>query len=244
MFEIYLVNLDRFDEEKVTLSPFLEEKKEQFKSQKKQKEWKLSQWLRYFIFSKKLEITTKALVFSQKESGRPFLLDSHYDFNISHSNHWLVMAIADDSWQIGIDIETINQKRSLIDIANSYYADLEIAQLNDQPEDLKLDYFYLLWTLKEARLKCDGQGIANGLKDTYFLIDKKEKTKKTNQKIIRPQGKAKGFSYISFQADKSHIASFCVNVSKPLDLSAIHFYEIFDNKTIKQVDKTLIAVSG
>ena len=74
-------------------------------------------------------------------------------FNLSHSGHYVVMAVSD--CPVGIDIEQIHPvKDSLINILNTD----EKAFVHKHKEPYRA--FFHLWTRKESLMKCTGEGIA------------------------------------------------------------------------------------
>lgn len=99
-------------------------------------------------------------LFSYTTSGKPIL--THYPkihFNMSHCNEAVLCAI--DTKPIGVDIETIK----------AY--DKELAQYTMNPKELEIIEnsscpeveFTRFWTMKEAVLKCSGEGISNNIKE-------------------------------------------------------------------------------
>ena len=130
-----------------------------------------SQWIRYFILSNMLECGFSDLVFEQNENGRPFLINSsNIDFNISHSNDYIILAISFDS-KVGIDIEIISKKISILGIAEKYFSTQEYHWLSSLPKDKLTYWFYKIWTYKESCLKLTGEDMFVGLKKFIFSVD-------------------------------------------------------------------------
>jgi 4'-phosphopantetheinyl transferase len=95
--------------------------------------------------------------------GKPQLQHSALQFNISHSQEWLAIAIA--KMPIGIDIENSHKatQRPWLALAKRFFTQEEHYFLSQQtPERLSAE-FYRLWTQKEAVLKTHGGGISAGL---------------------------------------------------------------------------------
>ncbi|MCF6767457.1 4'-phosphopantetheinyl transferase superfamily protein [Thiotrichales bacterium 19S11-10] len=205
----------------------------QFKSNKRQKEHNLSQMLRYDILSKYLGIDKKKLKFQKGDNNRPFILnDQGIDFNISHSRQWLVIAITDQG-KIGIDIETISPKRSFLAIAKQFFSAIEVDFLSSLSEADCQYYFYLIWTLKEARLKATGEGISNQLKETNFVIEKNK---------IKPVQQV-GFHYFSFKINNENILSVCLEKDQKIMPSTINTYQWRANGNLVKENFKLIAIS-
>ena len=91
---------------------------------------------------------------SLDQYGRPFI-DHKIDFNISHSEGYVVCAITDQG-RLGIDIERITP----IELS-----DFEKYMTSDQWEIIRKSGnsykgFYDYWTIKESVLKADGRGFS------------------------------------------------------------------------------------
>jgi 4'-phosphopantetheinyl transferase len=89
------------------------------------------------------------------EFGRPYL-ENHPNFNISHSENYLVCAIAKDA-QIGIDVEELKEI-NFQGLSKRYFHKNE-QQLIENKRD-----FFEIWTRKEAILKAHGCGLRIELK--------------------------------------------------------------------------------
>ncbi|WP_295668648.1 4'-phosphopantetheinyl transferase superfamily protein [uncultured Mucilaginibacter sp.] len=86
------------------------------------------------------------------EFNRPFF-ESNLDFNIAHSNNYVVCAITTHG-RIGIDIERVNP----IHITD-YKGILANSELTNITNSTAIyETFYRVWTKKEAIVKADGRG--------------------------------------------------------------------------------------
>jgi len=98
---------------------------------------------------------------------------SGVSFNYSHSGDFIVYAFcrwADTPVDIGVDVEHCLRRNALQKIAKRYFTVAEVAALDALPELEKADYFFQLWTLKEAYLKARGEGIYLGLGNIDFSL--------------------------------------------------------------------------
>ena len=102
--------------------------------------------VRYAI-CKSLGAKNRDLIFDTNEYGKPILQEpTGINFNISHSGDCVVCAV--DNNAVGIDVETI--KPIDLKIAERFFSKDEYLSLINRPEEAKLKYFYMLWTLKES----------------------------------------------------------------------------------------------
>lgn len=122
--------------------------------------------------------------------GKPYLIyPTKIFFNISHSGNWAIGAIADAP--LGIDIEYIKRERNYKEIIYRFYTDIERQYiLSDQNEDVQIERFYQIWTLKESYIKADGRGLNIPLKsfgvvsksNTQYLVEDDWEYKKYSSK--------------------------------------------------------------
>ncbi len=128
----------------------------------------ISQWLRCHVFETYWNIQQPT--FEKTDQGRPYLLNhSQLDFNLTHNDRWLVMAVV-ETGKIGIDIESCDRQLNLAptDIAQQFFDQQEADAIKHLPENEQSLAFLRLWTLKEATVKMTGQGIAKGLRQYPF----------------------------------------------------------------------------
>ncbi|MDR0269768.1 4'-phosphopantetheinyl transferase superfamily protein [Paenibacillus sp.] len=113
-------------------------------------------------------LTNDNIQFHTNRYGKPFLVHPDtFHFNISHSGHWIVLAI--DSSPVGIDIEKIQPID--LSIAERFFSKNEHADLIKKPPNAQLSYFYDLWSLKESYIKYIGKGLSQDLKSFSIRCD-------------------------------------------------------------------------
>ena len=114
------------------------------------------------ILANYLNTNPAGLQFTVGEYGKPSLSTQQLYFNLSHTADRLAI-VASDLEQIGIDIEQIKPRSSLIQLAERCFSTNELAVWRSLPEHEQQPAFYQLWTQKEAFVKAIGRGIALGL---------------------------------------------------------------------------------
>lgn len=101
--------------------------------------------------------------FSYGEHGKPVLTKNaalQLTFNISHAGEWGLLAVTKES-EIGVDIETIDQKIDYEKIAADFFSTTEIDDLEQYSPKRRRRAFYRIWTRKEASLKMTGSGFSS-----------------------------------------------------------------------------------
>ena len=134
------------------------------------------------------------------DNNRPCFLERNLpDFNISHSQDWVAVAISLDG-RVGLDIEVARPRKNYLDVAKSFFADAEYQWMMQQADTLKA--FWQLWTLKESALKLYAKGVWQ-IKSVKVDIEK--------QLISAPFGQHFYYQYQQFAS--VHLA---VNHNKPI----------------------------
>ena len=120
------------------------------------------------LLSPYLAIQPDSICYDYGEHGKPYLIDSDLQFNISHAGDRLAVAIVLEQ-SVGIDIEYHSSKLNPMELAQRFFNPNEYQQLLAVSRDQQLLYFYRLWTLKEAFVKATGKGLSFGLAN--FVVD-------------------------------------------------------------------------
>lgn len=103
-----------------------------------------------------------------KEKGKPyFLYNENLHFSISHTKLHIAIALHDK--EIGIDIE--NTRKCNLNLAKRYFHQEEYIYLSSLPKEDQDEAFTRIWTLKEAYVKCTGEGIAGGFNKFSVIVD-------------------------------------------------------------------------
>ena len=79
-------------------------------------------------------------------------------FNMSRSGELLLVAVADGR-EIGIDIEEIRRDFAWRDVAQEFFTESDIAQIEALPKEKQLEAFFTHWTRREAIIKARGVSI-------------------------------------------------------------------------------------
>jgi len=133
----------------------------------KEKQWH-TKWGRTLLHQALSELTPNTVLAEEIEThaqGKPYLKNSPFHFNISHSHAYVVCAIGPE--ELGIDIQ--HHKSSGIE---------RLAKRTLTPEEWQdfltafdnVQFFYDRWSEKESYLKYTGEGIRSDMRS--LTIDK------------------------------------------------------------------------
>jgi len=126
--------------------------------------------IRYLICKRK-KFKNNQIVFDKNKFGKPFLRgSSDLHFNISHSEEWVVCAIA--ATLVGVDVELIHTVD--LDIAKRFFSRDEYKALMELKVRERLGFFFEIWTLKESYIKAIGTGLSTPLDSFSMRISDKE----------------------------------------------------------------------
>jgi 4'-phosphopantetheinyl transferase len=114
---------------------------------------------------KKYFSTNTPLSFIENAYGKLYACEADdFYFNISHSGHYAVCAVARE--EVGVDIEEIRQNFK-IEISHFFHPK-EYQTLMQTEAEQQIPLFYRYWTAKESYTKYRGMGLSLGLSTFYF----------------------------------------------------------------------------
>jgi 4'-phosphopantetheinyl transferase len=167
--ENYRENIDNFQR---ILSVDEEEKVKRFSFDALKEIFIINRGYLRIILSQYLRLKPEEISFTYNHKGKPLLDDTilrKIEFNLSHKNNYTVYSFSNEN--IGIDLENINDKVQMENIAKRFFCHNEFDYLKNLEFREKQEHFFKLWTLKEAYLKAIGEGLSGGLDSICFTID-------------------------------------------------------------------------
>jgi len=115
-----------------------------------------------------------ALRFEAGPHGRPELCwperAPRLRFNLSHTRGLVACAVALER-DVGIDVEHIDRRVDIDQVARSVFSDAERSALGRLAQERRRLRFFELWTLKEAYIKAVGKGLALPLRAITLDLD-------------------------------------------------------------------------
>lgn len=147
------------------------ERHAQFSNERNAQTYAHTRILTRCILARKLGRQPSDLTFMRTELGRPSLVDEKdIDFNISHSGQYCVVALGRGT-RVGVDIEYVRRRKREAAIVTKHFSEREQACYLGLSDDLqRTQYFFKIWTLKEAHSKARGVGFSEGFRRYDFDI--------------------------------------------------------------------------
>ena len=117
----------------------------------------IDQW-RNGLLSAHLKQPISAAAIAKTAQGKPYLIDfPHCYFNHSHSHKNYALALSNDLADLGVDIEDLDRQVRFEALAKHAFHPNELSRWYELDQDQ--DYWFKVWTTKEAVLKASGLGI-------------------------------------------------------------------------------------
>ncbi|PTV44097.1 phosphopantetheine-protein transferase [Acinetobacter oleivorans] len=161
------------------------------------------------VLADKLGISPHQVNIQLHPNGKPFVQGRKaVYFNLTHSADVIILAVTEEG-EIGVDIEQVDREFEWMRV-DSVLAPNEIEWIQEnEPIDPFSVYqrFFQIWTLKEAYIKCTGEGMSRHLKKLNFhvlpehiqFLDSTNDAQKTEQ-----------YYFESYIYDSNFIFSICL----------------------------------
>lgn len=154
--------------------------------------------------------------FVSGEHGKPALaapFDSlGIHFNAAHTNGLAALAVA-RSPILGVDVENLVAGNAPLRVASRFFAADEVRELEALPTGEKRRRFYALWTLKESWLKATGRGLAAGLGNISFTLDRAHRA----QAVTLMNDQADAWRFWQSQVSPEHFLALAVRGETPVE---------------------------
>jgi len=133
---------------------------ERFINSEHQDRFLLAQAILRDVLSRYTHQAPYALRFKRSAYGKPYLMDSDFKFNLTHSNECVLIVVATEH-EVGIDVEFLERLSQLDALVKRFFSKEEqqayFAYTSAAERRLA---FYRGWTRKEAYLKAIGLGLS------------------------------------------------------------------------------------
>jgi 4'-phosphopantetheinyl transferase len=162
-------NSDLADEAPSCLSDEEVARANRFKVEHARRDFLISHRLLRKTLSGYLDTDAASIRYCYGEHGKPHLDtpgQQGLHFNLSHSGDRILVAICTDC-EIGVDIELIQERSNPLQLSRHFMSAEETSKLAGLTDpDAQREFFFTLWTRKEAYIKCLGKGFFHAINET------------------------------------------------------------------------------
>lgn len=123
-----------------------------------------------FILAQYLNKEAADIVFQYGPQGKPYVVDTTVQFNMSHSEDRIVIGVGYHH-SLGVDVEHMARTVEITDIAARFFTENEARQINTLKGSAQRRAFFNVWTRKEALLKAIGSGLSLSLQACEVSIE-------------------------------------------------------------------------
>jgi 4'-phosphopantetheinyl transferase len=144
---------------------------ERFKFERHRREHLATRALERTALSAYAEIAPQDWRFESGEHGKPTTRQAPgLTFNLSNSLGLVVCAMG-HGVEMGVDVEPYARAKTIEEVAERFFSERELEQLEPLRGEARLERGLTLWTLKEAYMKARGMGMALPTKLFSFVFE-------------------------------------------------------------------------
>jgi len=182
---------------------------QRFHFTKHQHQYLMTRALIRTTLSRYLKGSPKQWQFSKNNYGKPALYPSqNLFFNLSNTETLIVCALSRQQ-DIGVDIETLQHKSSIVEIAQRFFSAQEVEALLNCPKSQQRQRFFQYWTLKEAYIKARGLGLSQPLEQFSFSFNASLKILKLSFNEPLKEN-AEHWQCFLLKVTSTHYAAICI----------------------------------
>lgn len=202
------------------------EKYHRFKFDKDRHSYLVTHALLRSALSTYVDIEASQWQFSVGEQGKPKLVLQAdvpaFAFNITHTEGLSACAISMHR-SVGIDAEYIKRQNNVEAVARRMFAEQELLYLESNKN--RPQFFYYLWTLREAYVKALGAGLSGSAKQFYFDISSDAESAVANVcKNNGTQDIIDDWQFNIYQPESEYVISLAYESPQPL---AVKLFDSF-----------------
>lgn len=177
------------------------------------------------VLADKLGISPHQVNIQLHPNGKPFVQGSKaVYFNLTHSADVIILAVTEEG-EIGVDIEQVDREFEWMRV-DSVLAPIEIEWIKENEltdSSSVFQRFFQIWTLKEAYIKCTGEGMSRHLKklNVHVLPEHIQFLDLTND-----AQKTEEYYFQSYVYDHNFIFSICLQQSHNLESFNIDCFQV------------------
>lgn len=181
----------------------------------------------YFPHDQRCYLVTRALVrtvlsryvavapqdwrFSANAYGRPEIAVTAPEagqlrFNISHTRGLIALGVTRHQ-EVGLDVENVSTRQVSLDIADRFFAPVEVAELAGVRPERRQERFFEYWTFKESYIKARGMGLSIPLQQFSFHYPHERAVRLVTEPSL--QDDPGRWSFWQYRPTERHLLALC-----------------------------------
>jgi 4'-phosphopantetheinyl transferase len=137
-----------------------QERADRFKVEMARDQFVVSRALLRVVLGKYLNSDPRQIAFTVTSHRKPELaIKSDIRFNLSHTDGLTAVGVT-RLGRIGIDVERIQRKVNVLELAERFFSRKETDWVRTHSEEERVPIFLACWTAKEAYIKAHGEGLS------------------------------------------------------------------------------------
>ena len=153
------------------LSPDELERAARFRFDKHRDQYLLTRGTLRSLLGNYLGTAPREIAFEYSKYEKPSLKQGHdLAFNLSHTEGMAIFGFT-RGHRIGVDIERLRSDFRADEIAERFFSASERAALREIAEERRHEFFFRIWTRKEAYIKALGEGLSHPLHQFDVSLD-------------------------------------------------------------------------
>ena len=161
----------------------------------------VSRGLRRQVLAGVLGCEPEDVLIVEDAGAKPRLRDGNgWDFNLSHAGDYVALVIG--CGEVGVDLEKMRPVREMEAVVERYFHPDECAAWRRVSQQEQEGAFFLLWSAREAAIKCAGTGLARGLGQTrvdpeILRSDRARGMVGAKEMVLRREGAPEGYVLVT-----------------------------------------------
>ncbi|HSZ36985.1 MAG TPA: 4'-phosphopantetheinyl transferase superfamily protein [Acidimicrobiales bacterium] len=133
-----------------------------FRFDRDRRRWTAAHLLVRRVLARYLSAAPAEIALGADENGRPLVLwpseATWLCFSLSHAGNVALVAVTREQG-VGVDVEELRSDVDAVAVAERAFGDAVASALAGEPEPVRTQRFFEVWTREEARGKCRGTGL-------------------------------------------------------------------------------------
>lgn len=165
--------------------------------------------------SRQAQVAPRDWIFGANPFGKPHVAHPEHarllSFNVSHTHGLVACVVAPPGVEVGIDVECRARELDFPGLAEQLFSAQERTRLAQLEGESAREYFFAIWTLKEAYTKARGTGLRYPVESVTFELD--------GASGVRCSDRATPWQFLRLRPTAMHTMAVAVQATHPPECS-------------------------